>query len=424
MHPHQRHQHQHEQQGERARPYPGEVEQRAERQRQDKAAEPADHADQPADRADVVGVIDRDVLEHGRLAEAHEQPEHEDRHKEGDEAHLGVEGDRPAHALDDVGRRRIGEHEGRQHRDAEGDVEHRARAVAVGQLAAVDAEQARRDRIERREHARRLDVEAVDPHEVARQPQRERDERPENEEVIERKAPDLHVLEHCQLRAHRRGSAPLALARDLLGILLGEQEEQHRHREQARRPHLCDGLPAGRDHHERRDELGHRGADVARAEDAKHRALFLRREELRDVGHADRESAACQPDAERGEQQRLVAVGVRGQERGDRGEHHYGGEDPPSADLVGPHAEQDAGERPGQDRGADEEAELGLAQAKLILHPQPDDREDGPHCEAGGEGERASPQHAIGSSCRGGGWSAGYDFGHPALVSWLIPPSR
>ena len=47
--------------------------------RQDEAAEPADHADEAADRADVVRVVDRDVLVDGGLAEAHEEAEHEER---------------------------------------------------------------------------------------------------------------------------------------------------------------------------------------------------------------------------------------------------------------------------------------------------------------------------------------------------------
>jgi hypothetical protein len=69
----------HEQQHEAAGPDAGEVVQHAEGDRQDEAAEAADHADEAADRADVVRVVDRDVLVDRRLAEAHEEAEHEHR---------------------------------------------------------------------------------------------------------------------------------------------------------------------------------------------------------------------------------------------------------------------------------------------------------------------------------------------------------
>ena len=49
--------------------------------RQHEAAKPADHADEPADRADMVGIVDRDVLEDRRLAERHEEAEHEHRRR-------------------------------------------------------------------------------------------------------------------------------------------------------------------------------------------------------------------------------------------------------------------------------------------------------------------------------------------------------
>ncbi len=95
-----------EEQHEAARPDAGQVVERAEGDRQDEAAEPADHADQAADRADVVRVVDRDVLVDGGLAEAHEEAEHAGDRDEGDRADLEVEGDRAvdaAHAV--VGRR-------------------------------------------------------------------------------------------------------------------------------------------------------------------------------------------------------------------------------------------------------------------------------------------------------------------------------
>ena len=59
----------------------------------------------------------------------------------------------------DIVRLGIGEHEEQDARDAEGPVQNRARAIFVRQIAAMDAEQARRERERRGEHAGRFDIE-------------------------------------------------------------------------------------------------------------------------------------------------------------------------------------------------------------------------------------------------------------------------
>ena len=81
MHPHQRDGDDQEQQPEAALPDAGQVVERAEGDRQDEAAEAADQTDDAADRADAVGIVDRDVLVDRRLAEAHEEAEHEGRRR-------------------------------------------------------------------------------------------------------------------------------------------------------------------------------------------------------------------------------------------------------------------------------------------------------------------------------------------------------
>jgi hypothetical protein len=137
---------------------------------------------------------------------------------------------------------------------------------------------------------------SVDADEIARQPQRQRHEGAEHEEIVEREPPDLQVLQHRHLRRGRRRRSPLAPPGLLLGILLGQQEEHHRHHDEADRPDLCHRLPAHRDHDEGRHELGHRRADIPRPEDAERRALLALRVELRDIGDAHRERAAGEPD--------------------------------------------------------------------------------------------------------------------------------
>ena len=79
---------QQEQEGEARGIDAGQIEQRAEHDRQHEATQAADHPDETADRADMPGVIDRDVLEDRRLAEAHEEAEREDRDHERAKVHL------------------------------------------------------------------------------------------------------------------------------------------------------------------------------------------------------------------------------------------------------------------------------------------------------------------------------------------------
>ena len=89
MHPHQGDGNQGEQQPEATLPDAGQVVQRTESYRQDEAAETADQSDDAADGADTIGVIDRDVLEHRRLAEAHEEAEYRRDDHEPDDPEMG-----------------------------------------------------------------------------------------------------------------------------------------------------------------------------------------------------------------------------------------------------------------------------------------------------------------------------------------------
>src|SRR3546814_20575280 len=120
------------------------------------------------------------------LAQAHEEAEDGHRHQEGRQPHFGAEADRPARAIDDIGRGRVGEHEDAEHADAEYDIHHRARAVAVGQLDAIVAETTRRHAVDGGERAGRGDLEAVTPHQVARKPKGQRDEGTEKQEITKR----------------------------------------------------------------------------------------------------------------------------------------------------------------------------------------------------------------------------------------------
>ncbi len=158
------------------------------------------------------------------------------------------------------------------------------------------------------------------------------------------------------------------------------------------RPDQRDALPAPGQQHEGRDELGHRRADIADAEDAERRALLAGGIEARDIGDADRKGTAGQADTKRRDQHLRVGGREGEQEGRDRRRQHRRRVDEPAAKPVGPDAEQHAHQRAGQDRHADQQAELGLAQAEFGFDLDADDGKDRPHREADGEGDRGHGQ--------------------------------
>ncbi len=60
--------------------------------------------------------------------------------------------------------------------------------------------------------------------------------------------------------------------------------------------------------------------------------------------------------------------------------------------AAGPYPQRQADQRAAQNRRADQQAELGVVEAELLLDADADDRENRPHGEADGEGERADAQ--------------------------------
>jgi hypothetical protein len=107
VHPDQRGGDHGEQQPEAALPNPGKVIQQAERDRQHEATEAADQPNHASHGADAAGIVDRDVLVHGRLAQAHEEAKDEGGHHEAENAQSGREGQRAMDALHHVAGRRI-----------------------------------------------------------------------------------------------------------------------------------------------------------------------------------------------------------------------------------------------------------------------------------------------------------------------------
>ena len=393
MHPQERDGDDAEQEHEAARPHTRHVEKRTEGDRQDEASEAADHADQAADRPHMVGIVDRDVLVDRGLAERHEEAEHEDQHDERHQAEAGREGDRPAYAVDDVVGVGIGQHEGHDGRHAEGPVHDPPGAVLVGQMAAIGAEDRGGNGIERRDHAGGLDVEFVDADEIARQPERQRDEGAEDEEVVDREAPHLQVLQRFELQECTFRLPARRPARLEVGVVVRREPEHDGDDHEDGGPGLRDDGPAEGDHHEWRDELGHRGADISGAENPERGALLLLRIPLRDVGHADSEGTARKPDAQRGNQHHFVGRGIgQGKGRRRRSQHREHVDDA-AAILIGPDAEEYARQRACQDRRSGKQAELRVGKAEILFDLDADDGEDGPDGKARGKGQRAHSEY-------------------------------
>ena len=200
----------------------------------------------------------------------------------------------------DIIYRRIGQDESAGDRDQQGPVHYRARAVAIGQMAAIGAEQARGKRKHGRRHAGRFEIYVVDLHQILRQPKRKRDKAAEDEEIIQREAPDLNILQRLHFQPGARGLGAGAAALRHHRVFPGREPEDHGHDRQTRGPDVRDALPAHRDHDKGRAEFGDRGADIAGAKNAQRRSLLARLVPARHIGDADGKGPARHADAERG----------------------------------------------------------------------------------------------------------------------------
>ena len=83
------------------------------------------------------------------------------------------------------------------------------------------------------------------------------------------------------------------------------------------------------------------------------------------------------------------------QESRHRGREHHNRIDPTSAVLVGPNAEENANERTGEDRRANQETELRLVQPELLFNLHTNDGEDRPDREADRECDGRHPERAA-----------------------------
>ena len=262
-------------------------------------------------------------------------------------------------------------------------------------MSAIGTKDAGRERKRRRGHACGADIDAVDVDQVMRQPQGKSHEGAEHEKVVEREAPDLQVLERRQFCRNARSLATRLAPCLEYGIVLGENEEDHGNRRQRERPYVGHRLPAKGDHDERSAELGHGRADIAGAEYAQCRTLLLARIPMRDIGDTDCKRATRQANAECRDQEHRKCFRLGQQPGSHRRQQHLDRENQPTAILFGPDAQHQPGQRTGEDRRCNQDAELRLIEPELGFDLHADDRKDRPNCKTDCECDGAEPQCAV-----------------------------
>ncbi|CAM2150517.1 hypothetical protein PT2222_230151 [Paraburkholderia tropica] len=377
------------------------VEQRAEQDRQQKAAQPARQSDDAGHDAHVGRKIVGDIFEGGRHAEREHRAEHEGERHETCERHADMERGGAVDGVDHEVGGRVREDEETDPRDPQappGDV---VRAEFVGKQAADRAQHRARQRETRRERRRHHERHAVFGLQILRNPQRERGEAAERDRVILAQAPDARIGEHLE-RVEQRA---VRLARARIARR-GEPEDRGGHEQR-------DGVDA---RHEApsvqrlqggRDEQVDGGARRARAEEAHREAAFLGREEARDIRRADRERRAHAAEKEADEQKLPELARITDDIDRHRADHEQDRHDDAPAVAVGPRAQRQTHDRAGQHGRGREQAELGAVELELFAQRHAEHAEHHPHDEADQKGERAReqngpclPAHAWGS---GGG---------------------
>ena len=249
------------------------------------------------------------------------------------DAEIGRKRNRATDPLHHVAGRRIGQDEGADDGDQEGPVHHPPGAKFIGKMPAIGPKDRGRDRVGGADHAGGRDAHAVDTDEVVRQPQGKRDEAPKNEEVVKGESPDLNVLQRLEHRRQRLWPLSRQASLHVVRIVLRHREEDKRDQCQCRRPDQGDGLPAIRNHHHRRRQLGNRGSNVAGAKNSKRGSLLAFRKPFGDIGDTDRERAAGNADSQCREEEGWIVIGER-QQRGHHGRRNHGEEEHHAATVL------------------------------------------------------------------------------------------
>jgi hypothetical protein len=130
-----------------------------------------------------------------------------------------------------------------------------------------------------------------------RQPRRQHDESAEREKVVKREAPDMQILQRCELLGKSRRFGPGPAAFDQRSVVFCEKRRKSPTSGKCRCPDVGHALPAIGHH----DEGGHE-LDRRRPKDAQSRALAARIIPAADIGHADYEGSAREAHTKRCDQ--------------------------------------------------------------------------------------------------------------------------
>ena len=234
----------------------------------------------------------------------------------------------------------------------------------------------------------------VDVDVVLGQPGGQRDVGTEGDHVVEAEPPYAHLLQGLQELDDRAAAPGLwswrGEANHVMAAMISSSAAYMKGTKRQPPGMTATHVSGGGDGHDERraDELGDRGADVARAEDPECEALVLRWPPCRDPGDADAEGVAGEPDEECVEQQHLVA-GDRGDQVGrDGGRGQHEGEDLPTTLPVGDDAGGQPPDRAVEDRDRGDPGQLHVSEPELLADGDSQHPEHQPDGEHQGEGDR------------------------------------
>jgi len=185
------------------------------------------------------------------------------------------------------------------------------------------------------------------------------------------------------------------LARSKVRIILGKDEIADGGDTEYDRPYLGHGRPAERNHDKGSGKFRDRRADIAHAEKAQRRPLFLLRIPFGDIGNAYGKAAAGKAQSKRRNEHQQIGVGIGQQECRCRRCQHGERKHQSPAILIGPYAEEQPGERPGQNGRSHEQAKLGIVEAQFGLDFDADYRKYRPDCKTDRKGKCAQAERTV-----------------------------
>ena len=254
----------------------------------------------------------------------------------------------------------------------------------VGKISPQRAQHATGQGKAGRQKSRILDVETVLGHVILGHPQRQRDIAAEDDGVILGILPHLGILQSLQLLTDA-GTGRRVMRR----IIKSEQPEKDHRTQHDGRIHLRHRLPAPGQHDGRRNQLGHRRAGIARAENPHGQPLTIARKPARAIRRTHGEGTTGDTDEQTRHQKMPKSRGMGNQPDRHDGRSHQHRKNHAPTELVGQHAQRQTDQRTRQHRHGHQQAKLGFIQLKRFLDRDADHGKHHPHHETHGEGKGA-----------------------------------